>query len=414
MAIPILPVSHVVWHLKDLLETDYQLQDIWVQGEVSNFSSAPSGHWYFVLKDEAAQLKCVLFRGNRTPATPMLHNGMAVVAHGRISLYEATGALQLYVRELADTGIGALYLEFERLKKRLEAEGLFDEGRKRPIPPAPRAIGIVTSPAGAALRDMLKVLRNRYPLAEVILAPTLVQGDEAAAQIAGAIDLLNTHGAVDVIIVARGGGSIEDLWAFNEEIVARAIARSRIPVITGVGHETDFTIADFAADCRASTPTAAATVAVPDLSDAWYAVQNMHDDLVDMMRAQLEHCQRNVAATQAELLRLSPERRCAALWQRLDDLVRPLDDYAAHTLALKREQFHGVVRQLHALSPLVTLDRGYSIVRRRSDGMIVTSIAMVAGGDMLDIRVQDGHIACSVAETARTEEIVCPTSIACP
>ncbi|HET8851500.1 MAG TPA: exodeoxyribonuclease VII large subunit, partial [Ktedonobacteraceae bacterium] len=263
-----LSVSQVSRYLKEVLETDDILQDIWVQGEVSDCKTYPSGHCYFTLKDGEAQLLCVFFKRARMRSSALeLHNGMAVAANGRISFYERDGKLQLYVESVEPLGAGALFVRFEQLKALLAAEGLFDAERKRPLPSQPAVIGIVTSPQAAALRDMLRVLQTRYPQARVILSPTLVQGAEAPAAIAAALDLLNEHGEADVIIVGRGGGSLEELWAFNEEIVARAIARSRIPVISGIGHEVDFTIADFVADYRASTPTAAAVAAVPNMAD---------------------------------------------------------------------------------------------------------------------------------------------------
>src|SRR5438309_6966539 len=264
----IFSVTQISRYLKELMETDEILQDVWVRGEISGCRTYGSGHCYFTLKDAEAQLPCVFFKHARLRSSASeLRDGMAIAANGHISLYERDGKLQLYVERIEPIGDGALYLRFEQLKERLAAEGLFDEERKRPLPAQPAVIGIVTSPQAAALRDMLRVLRTRYPLASVILSPTLVQGSEAPAAIAAAIDRLNEHDEADVIIVGRGGGSIEELWAFNEEIVARAIARSRIPVISGVGHETDFTIADFVADHRASTPTAAAAAAVPDIED---------------------------------------------------------------------------------------------------------------------------------------------------
>src|SRR5487761_2745421 len=247
----IVGVSELSRYLKDLMAEDYFLQDVWVQGEISNYTQAASGHRYFSLKDGAASLRCALFANYRT----------APVRNG---LWEQRGDLQFYVDDVRDAGVGALNLRFEALKARLEAEGLFAPERKRPLPEQVQVIGVVTSPQAAALRDIIRTLRLRCPLVEVILSPTLVQGDGAAEQVAAAIDALNAHGKADVIIVARGGGSIEELWAFNEEVVARAIARSHAPVVSGVGHETDFTIADFVADLRASTPTAAAIAAVPD------------------------------------------------------------------------------------------------------------------------------------------------------
>ncbi len=257
---PTFSVAQLSRYLKELLETDELLRDVRVRGEISGCKTYASGHCYFTLKDAEAQLLCVFFKQARLhSAVSELRDGMAITASGRISFYERDGKLQLYVEQVELLGEGALFLRFEQLKARLDAEGLFEIERKRPLPPAPAVIGIVTSLQAAALRDMVRVLRTRYPLARVVLAPTLVQGSEAPTAIAQALDLLNEHAEADVIIVARGGGSIEELWAFNEEIVARAIARSRIPVISGVGHETDFTIADFVADRRASTPTAAAT-----------------------------------------------------------------------------------------------------------------------------------------------------------
>ncbi|HEY6540638.1 MAG TPA: exodeoxyribonuclease VII large subunit, partial [Ktedonobacteraceae bacterium] len=242
----VISVTQLSLYMNEVLKTDEILQDVWVRGEVSGCKTYPSGHCYFTLKDAEAQLNCVFFKYARLRAsTPDLRDGMAIAANGHVAFYERDGKLQLYVERVEPLGDGALYLRFEQLKKRLEAEGLFDAERKRPLPAQPSVVGIVTSPQAAALRDMLRVLGTRYPLAQVILSPTLVQGADAPSAIAGALDLLNEHGEAEVIIVGRGGGSIEELWAFNEEVVARAIARSRIPVISAVGHETDVTIADF-------------------------------------------------------------------------------------------------------------------------------------------------------------------------
>src|SRR6266516_5213767 len=282
----IFSVTQVSRYLKELLASDDILQDVQVKGEVSGCRTYSSGHCYFTLKDAEAQLPCVFFKNARLRSdAPALRDGMAIAASGRISFYERDGKLQLYVESVETIGDGALFLRFEQLKARLAAEGLFDEERKRPLPSQPSTIGIVTSPQAAALRDMLRVLRTRYPLAEVILSPTLVQGTEAPASIAAAIELLNEQGEAEVIIVGRGGGSIEELWAFNEEIVARAIARSRIPVISGVGHETDFTIADFVADYRASTPTAAAAAAVPDIAEWRAQVLELQQALTEFVEA---------------------------------------------------------------------------------------------------------------------------------
>src|SRR6266700_6766343 len=284
----VVSVSELALYLKELMETNDVLQNIWVRGEVSNCKIYSSGHCYFTLKEGDAQLLCVFFKYARLRSSaPDLRDGMAVAVNGRISFYERDGKMQLYVDDVKSLGTGVLFQRFEQLKARLAAEGLFDSERKRPLPPWPAVIGIVTSPQAAALRDMLRVLRTRYPLAEVILAPTLVQGVEAPASIAAALDLLNEQGEADVVIIGRGGGSIEELWAFNEEVVARAIARSRIPVISGVGHETDFTIADFVADYRASTPTAAASKAVPDITERQIDIQAKQLELTELMEVLL-------------------------------------------------------------------------------------------------------------------------------
>ena len=389
----VLSVSQVSRYLKELLETDEVLQDVWVRGEISGCRMYPSGHCYFTLKDAEAQLPCVFFKNARLrSAAPELRDGMAIAASGRISLYERDGKLQLYVEDVELIGEGALFLRFEQLKARLAAEGLFDASRKRPIPPSPSVIGIVTSPQAAALRDMLRVLRTRYPLAHVILSPALVQGAEAPAAIAEALDLLNNHGEAEVVILGRGGGSIEELWAFNEEVVARAIARSRIPVISGVGHETDFTIADFVADYRASTPTAAAAAAVPDIAEWRAHVLELQQQLTEFMEAFLDVQHEELERTRRELLRLDPRYQLERLQQRLDDTSALLQARMQHILSLRRERLRGVALRLHSLSPLLTIARGYAIVRRDADRTVITSEQQVQPGDELTIQVTDGHI----------------------
>src|SRR2546421_1659448 len=395
----IFSVAQVSRYLKEVLETDDILQDIWVQGEISGCKTYPSGHCYFTLKDAEAQLACVFFKQARLRSSaPDLRDGMAIAANGRISLYERDGKLQLYVEYVEPLGDGALFLRFEQLKARLEAEGLFDAERKRPLPPQPAVIGIVTSPQAAALRDMLRVLRSRYPLAEVILAPTLVQGVEAPASIAAALDLLNEHGEADVVIVGRGGGSIEELWAFNEEVVARAIARSRIPVISGVGHETDFTIADFVADYRASTPTAAAAAAVPDIEGWRSDILDKQQLLADVIEDYLGDLQEQLERTYYELERASPRGLLDRRRQQLDDVTSLLQSHLQHILSLQNERLRGTALRLHALSPLLTIARGYAVVRRDVDGRIVTSTQQVRPGDTLTIQVTDGHIPVQVRD----------------
>jgi len=393
-------VTQLSRYLKELLETDDILQNIWVQGEISGCKTYTSGHCYFTLKDTESQLQCVFFKNARLRSSaPDLRDGMGIAAYGRISFYERDGKLQLYVEGVELLGEGALFLRFEQLKARLAAEGLFDENRKRPLPAQPAVIGIVTSPQAAALRDMLRVLRSRYPLAKVILAPTLVQGSEAPASIAAAIELLNEQGEAEVIIVGRGGGSIEELWAFNEEIVARAIARSRIPVISGVGHETDFTIADLVADYRASTPTAAAAVAVPDIADWQIDLQMKQEGLNELMVKLLSDLGEKLERAQRDLQRANPRSLLDRRRQQLDDTAVLLQTRLQHILSLRDERLRGLALRLHALSPLITIARGYAVVRRDSDSAIVTSVQQTHPGDALTIQVTDGSIAVEVRTT---------------
>lgn len=386
----IVEVSWLSRYIKDLLAEDYTLQDIWVQGEISGFKQAASGHRYFTLKDSSAAIRCVLFAGYHTAP---LRDGMAAIIHGRMSLWEQRGDIQFYVDDVRDAGEGLLNLRFEALKARLEAEGLFAPERKRPIPERVRAVGIVTSLQAAALRDILRTLRLRCPLVEVIIAPTLVQGDGAGSQIAAAVDLLNSIERVDVIIVARGGGSIEELWAFNEEQVARAIARSRAPVITGVGHETDFTIADFAADLRASTPTAAAIAAVPDTSQWRLALDTAYVRLDNAVSVRLAAETDTLQIARRRLERASPARAIETARLRLDEIAGALDLRMRHMLALRKASLGSSALRLHALSPLQTIARGYAVVRREADGKLVSSVTQVAPGDGLSIQLSDGRIA---------------------
>lgn len=395
---PMISVSALSLYLKTLLDTNDILQNIWVHGEISNCKNYPSsGHCYFTLKEGDSQLSCAFFKNARLrTSAPSLRDGMAVAVNGRIAFYPRDGKLQCYVESVTLLGEGALFQRFEQLKARLMAEGLFDVERKRPLPSQASIIGIVTSPQAAALRDMVRVLHMRFPLAQVLLAPAVVQGMEAPASIAAALDLLNEHGKADVVIVGRGGGSIEELWAFNEEVVARAIARSRIPVISGVGHETDVTIADFVADYRASTPTAAATAAVPDIeewrADVWEKQQTLTlllQDHLESLSAQLDQAQRDLQ--RASPLYLVNQRR-----QQLDDGTERLQMHMHHIVMLQGERLRGMSAQLHSLSPLLTIARGYAIVRETASQTVVTSVEQVQPGDNLTIQVQNGHISVNV------------------
>lgn len=390
-------VSALSLYLKELLETNDILQNIWVHGEVSNCKTYPSGHCYFTLKEGDAQLPCVFFKSARLrTSAPTLRDGMALAANGRVAFYERDGRLQFYVDAVMSLGEGALFRKFEQLKTQLEAEGLFASERKRPLPAQPTVIGIVTSLQAAALRDMLRTLRNRYPLAQVLLAPSLVQGNEAPDSIAAALDLLNAHGEAEVIIVGRGGGSIEDLWAFNEEVVARAIARSRIPVISAVGHETDFTIADFVADLRASTPTAAIVAAAPDITDWQEDLLEKQHLLTALVIERIGDLNTELAHATRDLQRVSPQSTIIQRRQQLDEFTDRLQTYMQHIISLRAERLRGLSLQLHSLSPLLTIARGFSVVRRQSDQKIVTSVQQVEARDTLTVQVQDGQISVEV------------------
>jgi exodeoxyribonuclease VII large subunit len=383
-------VSEVNRYVRELFEIDYRLQDLEVSGEISNFSQARSGHLYFTLKDDAAQLKCVMWRTAAQRLRFQPQDGDAVVARGRLSVYEAGGVYQLYAETMSPAGRGNLALAFEQLKERLAAEGLFDVEQKRPIPPFPRKIGIVTSPDAAALRDILHVLQRRCPLVAVLIAPTLVQGPEAPAQIVRALQWLDGRSDIDTIIVARGGGSIEDLWAFNDEQVARAIAAARHPVISGVGHETDFTITDFVADERAPTPSAAAERAVPDLSEMHVLIRERRQRLTAVMARQLQQRQVAVAQLRRSLTHLSPRTRLENNRQRVDGLNGRLEQAMQRRLEKIRARLVLAQTGLAAVGPVATLKRGYAIVRR-ADGQIVRSVTAVAPGDALAVQVVDGE-----------------------
>ena len=387
---PTLTVAQLVHQIKDVVESDDTLRDVGVRGEVSNFTQSAAGHLYFTLKDRDAAIKCVMWRADAVRVFRLPQSGDAIEAHGRISLYEARGDVQLYVDEIKLTGAGALWQEFERLRARLDAEGLFAPEHKRPLPEFPRVIGVVTSREGAVLRDIRNVLARRYPLAEILLAPTLVQGDAAPPMIVGAIQAI-TQFDIDVLIVARGGGSIEDLWAFNDERVARAIYDSRVPVISAVGHETDFTIADFAADVRAPTPSAAAELVTPDVRELRGNVRSAQQRLAQIVAAQLDDARTQLARNVYALGRNSPQARLANDRQRVDDLSRRLLVRSRQFIALRRETLNGATRHLAALNPEATLARGYAIVREKKSGRVVKSKSQVAARAEIRVRVSDGE-----------------------
>jgi exodeoxyribonuclease VII large subunit len=400
-AINILRVGQLAIYLRELLESNDALYDCWVSGEVSNVSQTTSGHHFFTLKDKDAQMRCVLFRQQALWQTVLPANGAQVVAHGRVSLYEQTGNLQFYVDMLQEEGQGALYLAFEQLKATLEAQGLFAEERKRHLPPLPARIGLVTSPQAAALQDILNVLARRYPLAEVVLAPTQVQGQGASRQIAAAIGALNKleeGDAVDVIIVARGGGSIEELWAFNEEIVARAVYASRVPVVSGVGHETDFTIIDYVADLRAPTPSAAAEMVAPDVEELKATLDSWRRMLVSDMMGQLAIAWDELESERTQLQRQSPMWQVGSDRDRVKAMASTLEMNLTHRLALQKERVHSARDRLDALSPLQILKRGYAIVRDLDTGKVLTTVKDARSGHLVEIRVADGAFGATVDE----------------
>ncbi|MCB0193161.1 MAG: exodeoxyribonuclease VII large subunit [Anaerolineae bacterium] len=387
-------VSEINAYLRQKIEADRQLQNVWLEGEISNWKQAASGHIYFTLKDPQATIRCVIWR---TAASQLAYrpqrDGEAILAHGKISIYEAGGNYQFYIDELEPAGQGALHAEFERIKARLSADGLFDEERKQPLPAFPRAIGIVTSPDAAALRDILHVLRRRYPLARVILSPTPVQGDAAPPQIMAALDVLIRQ-AVDVIILTRGGGSLEDLWAFNNEALAHTIAACPIPLVTGVGHETDFTIADFVADVRAPTPSAAAEIVSPDRRELEQTLVGQEIALTEAVGYILRQARTDLRHQLWALERLSPQSQINNYRQQIDGLIQRATQILRHRVDLRREQVENLAARLETLNPYSTLRRGYAIVQKNN--RVVHQKQQVDQGDEIVIKVSDGEFAAVV------------------
>ena len=384
-----LTVSQLTFHIRKQLEDDPTLQDVWVDGEISNLSKPASGHIYFTLKDKNASLRCVIWKLDAARLRVNLQDGMAVEVHGRITVYEPQGQYQLIVNLVQPKGEGRLYQEYMRLKAMLEAEGLFDSERKRSIPERPQTIGVVTSATGAALRDMLNTLRRRLPLARVILAASPVQGVEAPPALVNALVSLNKQNP-DVILLARGGGSIEDLWAFNDERVVRAVADSKAPIICGVGHETDFTLCDFAADLRAPTPTAAAELATQTTVDDLRAQLDYYTArLTDLTSNLIAEQKAGLSALASRLKYVSPERRIQSEYQHLDELSRRVFSAMNHRIQLQASHVDGMSKRLQSLNPEGVLSRGYAIITRKEDGRVVGKVSD-AGGEM-KVRVSDGE-----------------------
>ena len=384
-------------YIKGRMDTDPILSKILVRGELSNYKMYPSGHHYFSLKDSEGTVRCVMFRGNAAALRFRPENGMQVIAAGRVSVFPRDGQYQLYCDRLTPEGAGELAVAFEQLKKKLAAEGLFDPARKKPLPRFPQKIALVTSVAGAAVRDMIRILGVRYPLAEVILVPVLVQGEGAAQDIAAALDLVNENRLSDIIITGRGGGSMEDLWAFNEECVARAISRSQIPVISAVGHEPDVTIADFVADVRASTPSNAAELAVPDQNDLYTRLGSVQEYLRKTAAGMLgAHRQGLTFLAQNPALQ-NPERYFEGKRLLLDYQSQALTHALEQYVNQRRERLGRLAASLEAMSPLKVLGRGYTIAQT-TQGQVVASVRQLAPGDLVHLKWSDGAASCRVEE----------------
>ena len=397
MAQEVLSVTQINEYIQRRMDADPLLGSLAIRGEISNYKLYPSGHHYFTLKDAGGALRCVMFKGNAMRLRFRPENGMKVIAMGKISIFPRDGAYQLYCSAMAMDGIGDLHAAFEALKKKLAAQGLFDPAHKRPLPVFPGTIGIVTSAAGAAVHDMLRILRKRYPLTKVLLLPVRVQGAEAPGEIAAAIAYANRHQLADLLIVGRGGGSIEDLWAFNEEIVAHAIYNSKIPVISAVGHEPDVTISDYVADARAATPSNAAEIAVPDQD----ALRQSLDSMSGAMAASLSR-QLKAARKHYEVLAASPALRSPVgyLEQRrkgLELLKNRLLTAQQNGVSRKKQRYIAAVSKLDAMSPLKVLTRGYAMAQKQG-GEVLRSIRQVEAGERITVTVSDGQLSATVME----------------
>ena len=388
----ILTVSELTSLIKSTLEGSFP--DVWVEGEIYNLRIPSSGHVYFTIKDNSSQIRAVIFRSSARTIRFIPKDGLHVLCRGRITIYEFRGEYQLIVDYMEPMGVGALLLAFEQLKKRLSEEGLFDEARKRPIPILPQKIGIVTSPTGAAIRDILKVIERRFANVEIVIAPALVQGERAAPEIVDAIQELNNIDNIEVIILARGGGGIEDLWPFNEEIVARAIYNSKIPVISAVGHEIDYTIADFVADLRAPTPSAAAEMVVKNKEDMQGLVRALYSRLAYARGTFFEKRRERLKSLMQRVL--SPEQEINRYIQRLDDIDNRVTAGVKRIIKDRRLHVEGLIKLLDSLSPLSILARGYSITYKLPSRTLIKSSADVHRGDKVDIKLHEGNIICVV------------------
>ena len=397
MAQQVISVSQINEYIRAMMDGDRLLNNLAIKGEISNYKLYPSGHHYFTLKDEGGALRCVLFKGNAARMKFRLENGMKVIAMGKISVFPRDGAYQLYCTGLTLDGVGDLYAAFEQMKAKLQAQGLFDPAHKKPIPKYPGTIGIITSSAGAAVHDMLRILRKRYPLTKVLLLPVRVQGVEAPGEIAAAIGYANHFRLADVLIVGRGGGSIEDLWAFNEEVVARAIFASQIPVISAVGHEPDVTISDFVADLRAATPSNAAELAVPDQDALRQTLDKMNDAMAAAMTRRIQNARRHLKVLSESAALQSPEGYLQQRKKAVELLQNRLISAQNMQLSRKKQRYIALTAALDAMSPLKVLTRGYAMVQNQ-DGQLVRSIEQVDLAQTVHVSLADGQFTAIVTD----------------
>lgn len=393
----VISVSELNGYIKEYLEDNYLLQNIWIRGEVSNYRPNSSGHMYFTLKDETSALRCVMFRGYASKLAFRLENGMKSIVCGNISVFLRDGQYQLYATDMVLDGVGELFMAFEQRKQKLAAEGLFDSNRKKPIPAFPRKIALITSPTGAAIRDMLRILKARYPIAKVLVVPVKVQGAGAAEEIAAGIALVNAKKAADLIITGRGGGSLEDLWCFNEEVVARAIAASHIPVISAVGHEPDVTIADFAADLRAATPSNAAELAVPDKQELWMRLEETKIRMTRQLQKRLELSKQRVSLLAGKKVLTSPLQYIDEKRLLLDYTARRLQTAFQSKLEKGHRRFASAAAALDAMSPLKVLGRGYAMAMK-GEGRAIRSGAELTKDETIYLRFAKGGATCAVME----------------
>ena len=400
----VLSVTEINEYIKLKMDRDSLLTEVAVRGEISNYKVYPSGHHYFTIKDEGGALRCVMFKGNALRLRFRPENGMKIIAMGKISVFPRDGAYQLYCSALVLDGIGDLYAAFEQVKAKLAAQGLFDPGHKKPLPKYPKVIGIVTSSAGAAVHDMLRILRKRYPLVEVRLFPVRVQGVEAPREIAGAIRYASRHALADLLIVGRGGGSIEDLWAFNEEIVAQAIYDSDIPVISAVGHEPDVTISDYVADLRAATPSNAAELAVPDMESLLQTLDSAHASMVSALQRQLRSAKQHLSVLSGSPALRSPTGYLEQKGKALQLLENRLSSGYDRLMDRKKRRYIELTAKLDAMSPLKVLTRGYAMAQT-ADGGLLRSVGQVSPGDAITVDLSDGRIHATVVSGKEKEDV---------